>query len=283
MTRREEILQKIADVPALPAAATQVLTLTQDPDAGIADVMKIIEYDPGLTADVLRLANSAYFAGPRTISSLRDAGVLFGMNRIQQMVIASAVFPLAQPAICGYDLSPGRLVDRLIAVGVGAEELGKALRQDPPQYTFTAGLLHGVGKIVLGTFIEVEVQAIKVLAYEEGIPFDEAERNVLGIDYAEVGAALLEYWQLPANVVDAVRYHNRPDDAPRDKIVVDLVHYANILSIGCGLGTGIDGLHYRPCPGTIERLNVETKVSERVTCKMLAGLQSFAQEQAAPT
>ncbi len=175
----------------------------------------------------------------------------------------------------GYDLPPGQLLDRLVAVGVGAEELGRVLALNPPHYTFTAGLLHGIGKIVLGTFIEIDAEPILKLAFEEQVPFDEAERRILGIDHAEVGAALLEYWNIPEEIVQVVRWYNRPDQFPGDPLVVDLVHYANILSIECGLGTGIDGLHYLPSPVVLERLHPKTLIAEQVTCRMLSELQSF--------
>ncbi len=280
MSMRKEILAKTTTISSLPACVTHVLQLLQNPDSSMAEIVGAIEYDPGLTADFLRLANSAYFAGPRKIGSLREAGVLFGTQRIQQLVMASAVFPLAQHPIKGYDLPTGQLLDRLVAVGVGAEELGKMLDLSPPHYTFTAGLLHGIGKIVLGTFIAIEPDPILELAHEDNIPFDEAERIILGIDHAEVGAALLEQWELPKEIVQVVRWHNQPEKYSGDPLVVDLVHYANILSIACGLGTGIDGLHYRPCQATVERLNPKTVITEKVTCKMLEEVKTVRSEYA---
>lgn len=275
MPRRDEILEKVKTITALPAAAGQVLALLRDPNSSIGDIMSAIEFDPNLTADFLRLANSAFFAGPRRISTLREAGVLLGTARIQQLVLASAVYPMAMKPVRGYDLPPGQLLDRLVAVGVGAEELGRALGLKPPHYTFTAGLLHGIGKIVLGTFIEIDAAPILKLAFEEEVPFDTAERRILGIDHAETGAALLEHWNLPDEIVQVVRWYNRPEHFIGDTMVIDLVHYANILSIECGLGAGIDGLHYLPSPGVVERLHPKTVVAEQVTCRMLSELQSF--------
>ncbi len=275
MSRREEILAAVPSIPALPTAAAKVLQLLQDDNSSMGDIMGAIEYDPGLTSDVLRLANSAFFAGPRKIGSLPEAGVLFGTARIQQLVLASAVFPLASKPLKGYDLPPGELLDNLIGVAVGAEELGRTLSEKPPAHAFTAGLLHGVGKIVLGTFVEVDALPILELAHEEGLPFDEAERRILGIDHAEVGAELLRHWQLPGDIEDAVRWQYRPDNLEGDKLLVDLVHVAVHLSISCGLGIGIDGLNYRPSPSVVERLHLKTKIAEQVTCKMLTELQAI--------
>lgn len=106
MTQRNLILSAATEIESLPIAASQVLQLAQDQDSDMRDIALVVEADPGLTADFLRLANSAYFAGPRRISSLQEAGVLFGLARIQQLVMASALFPIAGKELKGYDLPP---------------------------------------------------------------------------------------------------------------------------------------------------------------------------------
>lgn len=275
MSRREEILGKLAGIESLPASTAQVLRLVQDPQSSMNDIMKCIEVDPGLTTRVLRMANSAYFAGPRKIGSLREAGVLFGTNRIQQMVVATTVAPLAAGAIRGYDLEPGRLLDSLIAVAIGAEEIPHVIKLPAAPAAFTAGLLHGVGKIVLGTFVEIDAAPILQFAYEDRIPFDEAERRVLGIDHAEAGALLLERWQFPEELVQAVRWQHHPENAHTDTLLTDLVHVAGILCIQCGLGMGIDGLNYSISSEVVDRLHLNTNLAESVACKMLTELENI--------
>ena len=279
--RRDEILARIADIPSLPTSAVEVIRLVQSPDSSMGEIMAAIEYDPALTAEVLRLANSAYFAGPRQVATLRQAGVLFGTARILQVVMAAVVAPLARRPLKGYDLPPGSLLDHLAAVAIGAEELAGALGEVPPRYTFTAGLLHDVGKIVLGTFVEVDAEPIQRMAFEEKVSFEKAEHAVLGIDHAEVGAALLESWELPETIVEAVRWHQEPDERGADNLVVDLVHVADMLSVECGLGVGVDGLNYRPSPVVSKRRKLHTRMLERVTCVMLSEFERISQTQAA--
>ncbi len=279
--RRDEILAHIPDIPSLPTSAVEVIRLVQSPNSSMTEIMSAIEYDPALTAEVLRLANSAYFAGPRTIATLREAGVLFGTARLMQVVLAAAVFPLARRPLKGYDLEPGRLLEHLAAVAIGSEELASALGEVTPRYTFTAGLLHDVGKLVLGTFVEVDAGPILRLAHQEQVTFDEAERAVLGIDHAEVGAELLRRWNLPEEIVEAVRWHQEPDERGAENLVVDLVHVADMLSVENGLGVGIDGLHYRPSEVVAARRQLNATMLERVSCVMLAEFQQLTQTQAA--
>lgn len=272
MSVRDDVLAAIPEIPALPVAASRVLRLAQQPDTGISEIMAAIEYDPGLTSDMLRLANTAYFAGPRQVSSLREAGVLFGTQRIVELVLASSVFPIAKQSVAGYDLPAGELVRQSMALAIGAEHLSSLLGRTAPAHTFTAALLSDIGKIVLGTFLHVDAAPILKLAEDEALSFEVAEQRVLGIDHAEVGAELLRAWNLPDNVIDVVRWHHTPDAHPGDPYVVDLVHIANHLAVSCGLGVGLDGLNYRPAMSAVERLGVNHLTLEKTTCQIVAEL-----------
>lgn len=268
MNQRDAILEKVREIPALPTAVSEILAMVQDPEVGVAEVMAVVERDPNLTAELLRLANSAYFGGGREIATLRDAGVVLGLNRVLQLILATAVFPVVRQPIRGYDMAPGQLLDHSVAVAVGAETLAASLERSAPPQTFTAGLLHDIGKIVLGTFLEVDAAPILDLAREKGIPFDAAEREILGIDHAEAGAALLEAWSIPASIVEVVQWHHAPEGVEGDKTVVDLVHMADLLVTQCGVGIGLDGLSYRPNPQTLERLQLDHRAAEKVALSL---------------
>jgi putative nucleotidyltransferase with HDIG domain len=275
MSRRDEVLAKVRTIPALPTAAARVIILLRDPDVDIKEVIRTIEYDPGLTSNVLRLANSAYFAGPRTISSLRDAIVRLGLNRVFQLVITSAIAPVARQAVKGYDLPPLQLLSHSVAVAVGVEELATRLKRPAPPATFTAGLLHDLGKIILGTFVEIDAAPILSLAYRERISFEVAENQVLGINHAEAGAALLERWNLPVTIVDVVRWHHEPESFTGETLAMDLVHAADHLSLGSGIGVGIDGLNYHPSPVVMSRLMLKADVAEAVLCHMIDAIKEI--------
>jgi len=281
MNRRDAILAAVEAVPALPTAATEVLELVQNPETGVAEVMAVVEQDPAFTAELLRLANSAYFAGPREICTLRDAGVVLGLNRVLQLVLATAVFPLVRQPIQGYDLPAGELLQHSVSVAVGAETVARILRLNAPPHTFTAALLHDIGKIVMGTYLEVDAGPIRDLAIRERIAFDAAEREILGVDHAETGAALLAAWGIPERVVEAVRWHHLPEGLFGDKTVVDLVHVADMLAAECGVGLGVDGLVYAPNPGSLERLGLDQPAAEAAAFALFQDFRSLQRHLAA--
>jgi putative nucleotidyltransferase with HDIG domain len=277
MSLREIIISRIRKVPAIPTAAVKVSRMLQNPEVNINDLARAIEYDPALAANVLRIANSIYFSGPRSVGSIKEAIMRMGTNRVFSLTVASAIAPVAGVEVRGYDLQPGELWRHSVTAAVCVDQLIETLGLKAPDATFTAALLHDIGKVVLGTFVEVDAAPIMQLAFEQGLPFEEAEVRVLGISHPEVGALLLESWNLPRNIVDAVRWHQQPEDfeGETDRIIIDLVHAADALSMMGGIGTGSDGLNYKVSKSVADRLGLNNKIAEAVVVKLLDGLEEI--------
>lgn len=274
--RRRQILAQVAGVSSLAVGATKVIALVQDPEVDIDEVRQAIEYDPSLTADILRMANSAAFGGSVEVSSIEQAIMRFGLEWVYRFVLASAVGPIASRPVRGYDLPAEALWWHSVAVAAGTEELVRVLGHRPSPYAFTAGLLHDLGKTVMGTYLKIDLAAVDRVAAEEGISFDAAERAVLGIDHAEVGADLLEQWNLPDRIVKAVRHHHCPGAAAGEDpdCLIALVHLADALCMELGIGLGRDGLSYR-CD---ESIRLDLGVTGELGEQVIAGIQGKLEE-----
>jgi putative nucleotidyltransferase with HDIG domain len=273
---RNDILAKVRTVPSIPSVVVKLRQYLSDPDISFAELAKVIEYDPGLTANLLQLANSAYFGWSGKIKTVKEAITRLGTNRIFQMVLCMSVAPLVRKPVKGYDLESDGLWKHSIAVAICAEQLGKILKISNFEEAFTAGLLHDMGKVLLGTFVDVDVEPIKDLVKNEGMSFNEAERRVLGIDHAEAAAELLQYWKLPENMVAAARWHHNPELADeKHREIVDLVHVADILCIRMGWGIGTDGPLYCVNEEAEERLGVNDQVEDEVTDRVGAAIDEL--------
>ena len=272
---REGILSKISSVAAIPTASVELVRLLQEPEVPNAKLAQGIEYDPSLTSNLLRLANSAYFGYSRAVSTIREAIFLLGRNEIFQMVVGTVVGKMTKQSVSGYGLSPSALWDHLIGVAVVSRRLGEALHPKIPSYTFTAGLLHDIGKIVLGTFGGVDPAPILEMVEEEQIDMVAAERRILGIDHAEVGARLLESWNLPAYLADVVRWHHNPEKDPGQAVVSGLVHVADALCIQAGIGMGFSGHIVRLAEEVLWKARLETRISEKVIAQALVELEGL--------
>ena len=276
MTVRNNILAKVRTVPSMPSVVIKLRQYLSDPDVSFDELAKVIEFDPGLTANLLQLANSAYFGWSGKIKTVKDAITRLGTNRIFQMVLCMSVAPLVRKPVKGYDMESDGLWQHSIATAICAEELAKSLRISESDEAFTAGLLHDMGKILLGTFIEVDDKPIKDLVETESLSFNEAERQVLGIDHAEAAAELLQYWKLPENVVAAARWHHDPSQAEeKHRNIVDLVHVADILCIRMGWGIGTDGPLYCLDEEAEERLGIDGSIEDVITDKVGAAIDDM--------
>jgi len=282
MNRRDQIVATIETITALPPVAVQMIPLLQNPDASLKDITQRLSHDPGLTANTLRLANCSMHAARQPIVQVGDAIKRLGTRRVLGLIIGSSVAPIARTRVKGYDLAEGELWRHAVAVAIGTEELAAVLGVCAPPHAFTAGLLADIGKVVLGTFLAVDAQRITTRAFDNGIPFDQAEREVLGIDHAEVGAMLMAHWKLPADIVDVVRWHHLPDQCASDRSVVGLVHVADHICALSGIGAGVDGLNYQPSRQVLEDLKVSTDTIERTLCGLMERLEHAEALLAAP-
>jgi len=274
MTRRQEILETVSRVVAIPSCAGKAAALLGDPNAELSELARIIEHDPGLTANLLKIVNASFFGGGKPMRTAAEAIGRLGTLEVLQFILSTGVAPSFVHRIDGYDLAPSMHLQHSVTVAMAARELGRALGLDAPEYTFTAGLLSGVGKILLGVYVQVKVRAILDLAMEEGLSFDRAEDAVLGINHAEVGGILLESWGLPPEITEVVCHHLRPDEAPAPDTVLDLVHIGNALAKMIGVGLGVDGLNYVPSVAVIQRLGLTAEIVDRVCANVVDELRS---------
>ena len=142
MSLRDSILSTVEALPSLPTSALDMVRLANEPETSVDELRRIIERDPGLTTNVLHLANSAFFGGSGHIGSVRDAAVRLGNRRVFQLALSSALAPVACSPVKGYDLPAMALLRHCVATAVATERLAEALEQSLPDHAFTAGLLH---------------------------------------------------------------------------------------------------------------------------------------------
>ncbi len=269
-----KIASAIKSFPGMPGTAVKLLALIDDSGMRVSQIEEILRHDPGLTANVLRIANSAYFGIPSKVGSIRQAVILLGLKRLIQMVIAACVSAIMDKSVPGYDLPPGELWRHSIAASVAAECLVKVLKVEAAEEIFTAALLHDVGKLVLGDFVKDEFKQIET-AVSQGISFEMAEKIVLGTNHADVGARILTKWLLPPEIVNAVQFHHAPEASERLSSMLDIVHVANFISMMIGIGIGRDGLQHEPSAEVTERLGLEPGHLEKVASQTMQWVKEF--------
>jgi putative nucleotidyltransferase with HDIG domain len=269
------ITLKVEAFPGMPATAAKLLPLLDNPDSTPAEVENIVKYDPGLTANILKLTNSAYFGIPTKVSSIKQAIILLGWKRLLQVVTTICMSPLMKKAIPGYDLRSGELWKHSIAVAVAAELLVKALKISDADDVFTAALLHDVGKLILGSFVKKDLEQIQAMV-TKGITFDVAESMVLGTNHAEVGGQILHKWSFPAELVNAVQWHHDPESCENSCILSDIVHVANAVGLMTGFGKGEEGIDIEPFGPVVDRLGLKANHLEAIAQQTVQELNKLS-------
>ncbi len=263
----EKILSKVENFPSMPAAGSKLLALLEEQEVSVDEVEQVLRYDPGLTANVLKLANSAYFGIPARIGSVKQAVILLGTNRLIQLVIASCVGAVMNKAIPGYNIPPGNLWRHSIAVSIAAEALVKDKKNFDSEDFFTPALLHDVGKLVLGNFVKEDLTAIGSMT-GKGIPFVVAENLVIGTDHSEIGAKILSQWAFPDDVVNTVRYHHDPEATETSSMQIDVVHLSNLLCQTHSTAPDSAGQPVELSAAVIDRLGIELSQFESISEKV---------------
>jgi putative nucleotidyltransferase with HDIG domain len=275
-----EILSRIKSFPSMPATGAKMLRMLEDLEINVDEIEDVLRHDPGLTGNVLRLANSAYFGIPSKVASTRQAVLLLGLKKLIQLVIASCVNAVMDKPVPGYNMPPGDLWRHSIAVSIAAEALVKDKKNIDAEDIFTPALLHDIGKLILGHFVKEEQEDIEKIA-DTGVPYVVAENMVLGTDHAEVGAQILAQWSFPRDVIDAVRWHHDPDFIERSCPSIDIVYLANVLCQTGDNGSEPEAFSAELSPAVIERLGLDMAQFEDIKVRVsqwvdeLAGALTF--------
>ena len=238
----KRVLQDIREIPPLPEVATRVLQMTNDPDVSAAELNKVISRDEALTANVLKLCNSAYYGLPRVISSVQQAIMYLGFQTVRNMVLTSAmnqVYLLQDLSI--YNYKRNGLSDHSSAVAIAAQVLSRKLRPGLIDTAFTAGLLHDVGKIVLAKYLREHKDHHQPQAGSPQIS-RSVERDLFGLDHAEVGAQIADNWNFPQELTLAIGFHHNPDEAKGRPLLAVITYLADNVCLRLGVGLARGGL-----------------------------------------
>ncbi len=246
MKHMDEILASIHQIPPFPQVAIKAMDIISNTQYVVSDLVEVIRLDQSITANILKLCNSAYFGLPRKVSSLKEAVVYLGTIQLRQVLLASGAKDIYDRPDKGYSYFIGELWQHAIACALMSQVLARHLRLPLDENSiFTAALLHDVGKVVLSTYVSQEFAEIEMMVKEEHLSFHDAERRVLGFDHAEIGGRLAELWKFPDSIVAAIRFHHEPEKSPKTfRLLSELIALSDGLVLMVGYGTSADGLSY---------------------------------------
>ena len=197
-----EVISNCSELPSPPGISVKLINLAQRQDANFEDVEELVKLDPVISAKLLRLANSSFYARDRKIENIRQAISQFGLNGT--LIIALTFSLIKKPKSESMGLDYNRYWLRSLAAGIICKKLSILCSAGAPESFYLAGLLQDIGILALATVKQslYEYDSTQPLTHHELIV---SEKDAIGIDHSEIGGWLLEKWQFPQLYVDATR------------------------------------------------------------------------------
>jgi HD-like signal output (HDOD) protein len=234
------LVQKITDLPTLPAMMATITRLMQDPRTSAEELGRAIASDPALVSKVLKLVNSAFYGFPGRISTITQAIVILGFSTIRNVVLTTSVLKAFGKASGSGATDVGKFWEHSLLTGAIARSLAVEREANFVEETFIAGLLHDMGRIVLSQKLTAEFEKVRIVKEKAGLTQLAAEQSVLKLTHGDIGGWLARKWNLPLPYVEVMRLHHFPGeivklDPPSQSDTTNLiciVHAADILSKG---------------------------------------------------
>ena len=240
--RLKRIQQFIRRMPSLSTTVAKVLEICNNPAASANDLNRVISYDPVLTAQVLKLINSAFYGLPNRIPSLVRAIIMLGVNTVKNLVLASSVLAACKGISKTGKVTINDFWAHCLCVGILSKMIaatGHIPLSEHEEY-FVAGLLHDLGKLpLMACFPELYSGAISC-AKESGHRLIESEDMNIGMNHCQVGGLIADKWNLGASMQDAIRKHHALEDIDSSNFMVKCIGTANLLANLFGMGTAGD-------------------------------------------
>lgn len=231
--RLRQRLNELGTLPSLPRVYQETMAELQSPEPSVGKIGQIIEKDLGLSVKVLRIINSAMIGMKQHVSSPTQAASLLGLENLKSMVLMAGVFSQEGHQTMSQGLALDALWHHSLAVGQFSKKIAQNETKEKKVIddSFTAGLLHDVGQVVLAAKMPTEFREAKRQARKEKVPLNVAETRLLGTSHAEVGGYMLELWGLLDPIVEAVVFHHRPSGCPVESFIpLTAVHAADHFS-----------------------------------------------------
>jgi HD-like signal output (HDOD) protein len=226
-------------VPSLPAIFYQFKQAIDDPESSFDEIGGIVGNDPGLTARILKIVNSAFFGFPQQVETISHAISIIGREQLNDLVLSTVVMDQFEniPQDSMYMESFWK---HSIACGLSARNLALLNGEDNPERFFVAGLLHDIGRLIISLKLPFKVLEVSLRCKSKDETLHKAEFEAMGFTHADVGGELMRTWKLPKALEEAVAFHHSPAEATEFSLEASMIHVAETIANTLDLGFHYD-------------------------------------------
>ena len=227
------------------AVVNQLLSVVDNPNSSMEDIANVIQYDPVITASIIKTCNSVFFGLKVPAESIKDAVNMMGTDQVIELALIKSGAQALSGSQGGYGLADGDMWKYSVSSAVIARQVAVKLSLKNKNTLFTSALLKDIGKIILEKHVSGASQEITNLVENENFSFQEAEKKVLGIDHAELGAMIAKMWKFSPKMIRIIRHHHMTDKSMLKDKEIAAVYLADCICMMMGNGVESDGLAYR--------------------------------------
>ncbi len=261
-------IRKVAAIASLPEVTARIIQTIENPQSSASQLHGIVSHDPALTTRILKVVNSAFYGMPGQVGSIERAIVLLGFNTVKSLALAASLGQLFRGVTLCEGFTARDLWKHCICVGVGARELARQMKLPTVEEAFLAGIIHDLGLLISLQMWPERVRAACERA-KAGEDFCLIEREVVGVDHMQMGAAVAEQWRFPKVCQQVAGFHHRPKLATADaKLMVTLVYVADTLCCQQERGFNLTALRQRVEEAGLAEVRIDPVLITRMAEKM---------------
>jgi HD-like signal output (HDOD) protein len=266
----DDIVSRVSELGTLPEVVARINTIINDPDSDVADLEEIVRHDPALVTRMMKMVNSAFYGNSQPIASVERAITMLGFNSIQRLALAASIGQMFKGKLCN-GFSAKDLWSHCIGVGVVARDLAMRINRALAEEVFLAGMTHDIGLLAALQVAPEKLAAVCDKAAQDPRYFCDIEREIIGVDHQQLGAALAKQWQFPASCQLAAGRHHEPDNLdPQQQLIVGLVHVADVLCCQEKIGFNRTALRQRFNNALLGRLGLNQEMIEDTQQRLTA-------------
>jgi len=272
MQKLDDYIDRVKTLPPAPRILVQLLVLLQEDNIDTDRIVKLITFDPVLTAKVLQRCNSAAVGLAQRVRDIAHAVIIVGHNEIYRLAASAVAETTLGEAQRGYGIAAGGLWQHSVVASVAARLIALRVGGDE-NLAFTATILHDIGKLVLSSALEEQYGVVEVATTQSEQSLVEIEKILLGVEHSEVGGRLLQRWSFPEDLVDSIWHHHDPAQSAQYRELSACIHTGD--AVAHALGHGYQARPVQPRPEALEMLTLTQEDFQQVVTQTETSLRNL--------
>jgi HD-like signal output (HDOD) protein len=246
-TLRELIRERVAklnSIPTVPAIIRPLLHYLERPvdQVEVHRIVDLVSCDESISAQCLRVANSALYSRSHEVKSVHGAVVVLGVRQVREILLSCSLLNLLPKE--SWVIDPLAFWEHSLGCALVSRHCARKARYREPDRAYLAGLLHDLGELVNMLSFQEEFRAAAQLARSEQVPIHQAEYSALGFTHCDTGKILAEHWRLPEDITEVVEHHHNVQQAKLHPVLVALVglgdRFCHLHELGYGINESPD-------------------------------------------